>query len=234
MSQPTPITGHNDRNRIMVIGDSISHGREGDYTWRYRLWQWFGEQNINVGFFGPFEGTEPPPKPEPPRPPRFPGEEEEIRWPRVDGGYARDVDRKFLEGGGCRHFAVGGRQAKHVRASVRDEVKRWRPNLCVIELGFNDLALGRDKPEKVVGNIKGIVEEVQQAARENFEKEVRILVADVPRRKPYPGMGNLAERIENVDWILRKQIEGGSWGGEVRLVRLSEQYDCKSSGCDER
>ncbi|KAK7719407.1 hypothetical protein SLS63_010044 [Diaporthe eres] len=27
--------------RILVCGDSISQGREGDFTWRYRLWEWF-------------------------------------------------------------------------------------------------------------------------------------------------------------------------------------------------
>ena len=26
--------------RVMVVGDSISHGYEGYYTWRYRLWDW--------------------------------------------------------------------------------------------------------------------------------------------------------------------------------------------------
>lgn len=30
-----------DTVRILVCGDSISQGREGDFTWRYRLWEWF-------------------------------------------------------------------------------------------------------------------------------------------------------------------------------------------------
>lgn len=26
--------------KIMVVGDSISHGADSDWTWRYRVWQW--------------------------------------------------------------------------------------------------------------------------------------------------------------------------------------------------
>lgn len=34
--------------RVMIVGDSITQGREGDWTWRYRLWQWFDDQGIDV------------------------------------------------------------------------------------------------------------------------------------------------------------------------------------------
>lgn len=29
-----------EKPRIMIVGDSISHGAHEDWTWRYRLWQW--------------------------------------------------------------------------------------------------------------------------------------------------------------------------------------------------
>ena len=39
--------------RVMIVGDSISHGEEGDWTWRYRLWQWFkGSTSTSVDFVG--------------------------------------------------------------------------------------------------------------------------------------------------------------------------------------
>lgn len=42
-SAASAITSSPDTNtvRILVCGDSISQGREGDFTWRYRLWEWF-------------------------------------------------------------------------------------------------------------------------------------------------------------------------------------------------
>ncbi|KAI5367396.1 Putative fibronectin type III, lipase, GDSL, active, immunoglobulin-like, SGNH hydrolase superfamily [Septoria linicola] len=32
--------------KILILGDSITHGGEGDYTWRYRLWQWFKQESL--------------------------------------------------------------------------------------------------------------------------------------------------------------------------------------------
>jgi hypothetical protein len=40
-----------DRNqviRVMIVGDSITQGLEGDWTWRYRIWQWFKEEGVEV------------------------------------------------------------------------------------------------------------------------------------------------------------------------------------------
>lgn len=34
--------------KVMVVGDSITQGFEGDWTWRYRLWQWFKDQGEEV------------------------------------------------------------------------------------------------------------------------------------------------------------------------------------------
>ncbi|MCQ4041652.1 GDSL-type esterase/lipase family protein [Streptomyces rubrisoli] len=45
-------------HHVMVVGDSISNGFEGDDTWRYRLWQWAQQQNWQVTFVGPLTGTE--------------------------------------------------------------------------------------------------------------------------------------------------------------------------------
>jgi hypothetical protein len=50
--------------RIMVVGDSISQGVEGDWTWRYRLWEWFKSQDIAIDYVGPFLGTRPQAVPE--------------------------------------------------------------------------------------------------------------------------------------------------------------------------
>jgi len=48
-----------DSLRVMICGDSISQGREGDYTWRCRIWQWFTDNKIALKFVGPYTGTHP-------------------------------------------------------------------------------------------------------------------------------------------------------------------------------
>jgi hypothetical protein len=41
----------------MIVGDSISQGVEGDWTWRCRLWEWLEKQDILIDYVGPFMGT---------------------------------------------------------------------------------------------------------------------------------------------------------------------------------
>lgn len=44
---------------MMIVGDSLTQGSEGDWTWRYRLWEWLKSQEVLVDFVGPFLGTRP-------------------------------------------------------------------------------------------------------------------------------------------------------------------------------
>jgi hypothetical protein len=62
-----------DAISIMVVGDSISQGFEGDWTWRYRLWEWFQTEGVAVNFVGPYIGTRPPTPTGPPAPPQMLG-----------------------------------------------------------------------------------------------------------------------------------------------------------------
>ena len=43
--------------KVMIVGDSMSQGREGDWTWRFRIWEWFKDQGLTVDFVGPYNGT---------------------------------------------------------------------------------------------------------------------------------------------------------------------------------
>jgi hypothetical protein len=58
-SVPADIELRPEAVSVMVVGDSISQGGEGDWTWRYRLWEWLKSQEIVVDFVGPFIGTRP-------------------------------------------------------------------------------------------------------------------------------------------------------------------------------
>ena len=51
--------------KLMIVGDSISQGMEGDWTWRYRLWEWLDSQGEDFEFVGPWTGTRQPPDPAP-------------------------------------------------------------------------------------------------------------------------------------------------------------------------
>jgi lysophospholipase L1-like esterase len=39
--------------KVLVMGDSLTQQHEGDYTWRYRFWQYERAQHVNIDFVGP-------------------------------------------------------------------------------------------------------------------------------------------------------------------------------------
>ena len=42
-----------DPVRILLVGDSVTQGSAGDWTWRYRLWKHFDAAGVAVDFVGP-------------------------------------------------------------------------------------------------------------------------------------------------------------------------------------
>lgn len=74
--------------RVLVVGDSMTHGSEGDYTWRYRMHEWFVSQGIAYQFVGPYAGTIKPPEPAPPEKPLLYNDVAPNPPPNVGGGYA--------------------------------------------------------------------------------------------------------------------------------------------------
>jgi lysophospholipase L1-like esterase len=103
---PTPV-------RIMIAGDSITQGFDGDYTWRYRLFLEFARQAVPVDFVGsktaPYGGR---------------------------GTY-------LVSGWDSDHSAVGGAALWERDESIGAEVALLRPDVLVALYGTNDLVDGR-------------------------------------------------------------------------------------------
>ena len=209
--------------RIMVVGDSISHGREGDWTWRYRLWEWFRREGVAAAFVGPFRGTVPPDEPEPPRPP--PLTTDPPRPPpflRTDGGYARGVAPGFLAAGSA-HFAASGRQVMQAKDLVAEQVAAHQPDLCLVQLGFNDLGWCASGPDVTLASMKHLVDRVR-AAKPN----VRFAIANVPHHTLIPGRDDLPVITERYNALLAAAIPTWSTpGSPVALVRFCENYSCE-------
>ncbi|MBS4754388.1 hypothetical protein KG112_16390 [Nocardioides sp. zg-ZUI104] len=49
-SEPTPGA---EAVRVLIVGDSVTHGSSGDWTWRYRLWHHLVDSGVDVDFVGP-------------------------------------------------------------------------------------------------------------------------------------------------------------------------------------
>ncbi|KAH6845608.1 carbohydrate esterase family 3 protein [Chaetomium sp. MPI-CAGE-AT-0009] len=218
-----------DKNeiKVMVVGDSISHGREGDWTWRYRIWEWFIQEGINVRFVGPYKGTVPPDEPHPPRPPRLEDEPPQLPAPlRTDGGYAAGVHRDFLSN--CHHFAACGQQAYLAKDLVAEQVAAYQPDLCLVQLGFNDLGWRMCGPVPTLASIGHLIEKARSA-----KPDLKFAVANVPQRTDIPGREDLPRDTDLYNRMLAQGILGwNTLKSPVALVCFCENYSCGGTNSD--
>lgn len=145
------VTRRDGAIKVMVVGDSISQGHDGDWTWRYRMWQWFKREDIAVDFVGPYTGTHPwffPPGA------IIPPVEGENDPPPAWGQYAVGASPDFDD----NHFAAWGRPALFAEGLVGYQVKKFMPDYLLVLLGFNDLGWFSHKPENVLDSMKKLVD----------------------------------------------------------------------------
>lgn len=210
-----------DIPKFMVIGDSITHGHEGDYTWRYRLWEWLQSSNTTVDFVGPYVGTQPPDEPAPPSPPRFPDEPAPASGPRTYGGYALDVE----EGFDSDHFAVWGRQAAQVKGEIAQMVSTYSPDYLLIAIGFNDLGWFVSGPEGTLESVKAIVDNAR-----SVKSDIKFALANVPMRTYIGGRDDLPIITNEYNDLLVDAIPQWSTStSPIALVQFRENYECKPS-----
>jgi lysophospholipase L1-like esterase len=163
----------------MIVGDSISHGAEGDHTWRYRLSQHFGEHDVVVRFVGPWTGTWVPPEPGGGELAEFAHDAQARpgRYPRGAG---------FGDG---LHYARWGRKLHEAKDGIRSAVAACRPDHLLVALGFNDLAWGTSGPAGLLADLEIFVGRARQA-----RPRLRFLIANVVHRTPldaHPHLGPL-------------------------------------------
>jgi len=114
--------------KVMVLGDSLSHGWGGDWTWRYWAWREARRQGASVDFVGPSRSV--------------------ARWhgTRYERTTAWDSD----------HASVSGSTVDYHQPKVRDLMTSHLPDVLVVELGTNDLAKG-DSAVTVASQLRTLI-----------------------------------------------------------------------------
>lgn len=122
--------------RVLLTGDSITQGFNGDPTWRYYLAREFTRQRIPVDFVG------------------------SRRLPAVLAGYRTSVYAapRF----DSDHFAQGGGTLWRQQQTIGAEVRLRRPDVTFLEAGLNDLIAGVS-PQQLEGNLRRWVSNVRAA-----------------------------------------------------------------------
>ncbi|MCX4550141.1 SGNH/GDSL hydrolase family protein [Streptomyces sp. NBC_01267] len=124
------------RPRMMFVGDSMTIGRAGDYTWRYRMWQHLGA-SPGVGYETVGPRTELYESSTAYADPAFPAE-------------AR------------RHLAGWGEGWQHMAPVIRETVRTHRADLLLISLGLIDLGFYTDA-DQTARNVRTFLAEARAA-----------------------------------------------------------------------
>lgn len=214
--------------KIMIVGDSISHGREGDYTWRYRIWEWLQRSANNnlfgreIHFVGPYQGTYPAEKPSPPRPP--PLQSDHYHALETSGsGYAHDIDPVFLHPIYSSHASANGRQVKQAKSFIAEQVRVHRPDICLVQLGFNDLGWRVTGPGDTLRSMRELVDNARSE-----KPDLKFAIANVPYRTAIFGFPELPGLTSVYNDLLEQATQQWDNGvSPVRLVRFCENYECE-------
>src|SRR4030095_1828177 len=112
---------------MMIVGDSISHGSSGDYTWRYRLYKHLTANGIAVDFVGPRNDLE------------------NIMTTQAGDGDQTYADPDF----DTDHDSQSGRTLVDEAAVIGSKVREYNPDYLLVLLGINDLGLRARTPAQV-------------------------------------------------------------------------------------
>ncbi|NDZ81062.1 hypothetical protein G3I19_21490 [Streptomyces sp. SID10853] len=145
--------------RMMFVGDSMTIGRAGDYTWRYRMWQHLGDSCEIVGprttLYEPDAepGTEPSPAPgtassaQPHTAEQHTAEPYAAQPHTAQPHTARPgtayADPAF-PAEARRHLSGWGEGWQHMAPVIRETVAAHRPDLLLVSLGLIDLGFYTD------------------------------------------------------------------------------------------
>ncbi|WP_411111020.1 GDSL-type esterase/lipase family protein [Streptomyces sp. c-19] len=106
-----------DMINIMIVGDSISHGSSGDWTWRYRFWKHLREHEVSLDLVGPKNTLD------------------NIRTAEEGDGDLTYADPEFDPD----HDAQWGRPYLSEKDEIEAKVREHRPDYLLVLLGINDL-----------------------------------------------------------------------------------------------
>lgn len=207
--------------KILVCGDSITQGQEFDFTWRYRLWEWFHINNAahlapSLQYVGPYNGTLPTNQRNSLEGARH---EDGVLVPPTWGSYHPTTDPEFTGA----HFALYGRPAWQTVDALQTQVETYQPDIVVLHLGFNDIAWWGVKPAELVERMGWLVFRARLAKR-----DVGVLVADVNSRLLLEARPDIEGLTREYNALLADKVE--EWStveSPVLLAKVRDEYDCK-------
>ena len=139
--------------RIMLVGDSITQGSAGDWTWRYRLWQHLRDSGAQVDLVGPWDDLY-------------------DYNAGVFGSHAY-ADPHFDQD----HAARWGTAFTDEQPPIGTLVRRYHPDVVVEGFGVNDLVWRHETPQDTLAAARSFVEQARATA-----PDVDVVLTALPQR----------------------------------------------------
>lgn len=144
--------------KILIVGDSITQGSSGDWTWRYRLAKALDVAGCSYDFVGPRDGVH--------SLTTGANDAQEYQDPNFDQDH-------FSLWGGTFHY-VDDDYATTTENSIGWAVSEYQPDVVVEALGVNDLAYWTDADD-TLAMAQRFVEQVQAA-----DPDTAVVMSTVP------------------------------------------------------
>ena len=138
--------------RILLVGDSVTQGSAGDWTWRYRLWQHLRDTGTAVDLVGPRNDVY------------------DFNVPAF--GSQAYADPRFDRD----HAARWGMTFSGQDVPIQQLVRRYRPDVVVEMLGLNDLVMEHRRPRLVIRSARAFVRDARAA-----DPDVDVVLAELPQ-----------------------------------------------------
>jgi lysophospholipase L1-like esterase len=137
---PAPTVHAASAKRLMIVGDSISQGSAGDFTWRYRLWK-------HLQATAPGAAT-------------FVGDRNDL-FDNVSGqqGSYAYADPSF----NTNHHALWGRPLVYEKDTIAQAVQSSGAQVLLVLMGINDLAWFLETPAQAEGYMETFVQNARSA-----------------------------------------------------------------------
>ncbi|WP_181923586.1 GDSL-type esterase/lipase family protein [Streptomyces inhibens] len=129
--------------RIMFVGDSMTIGSTGDFTWRYRMWQ-----HLNATFGGPY---------------RIVGPRHALHDPVEGAPTSYDYGDPGFPDEARRHLAGWGEGWLHMAPLIGDAVRRYDADTLLVSLGLIDLGFYTNA-EQTAENVREFMAQARAAA----------------------------------------------------------------------
>ncbi|MFE7775891.1 GDSL-type esterase/lipase family protein [Streptomyces sp. NPDC057445] len=193
--------------RFMFVGDSMTIGRAGDYTWRYRMWQ-----HLNRSFGGPYKIVGPRTE-----------LHDTVAGAPVSTAYA---DPDFPERA-RKHLAGWGEGWMHMAPLIRDTVTTTKADVLLVSLGLIDLGFYTNSSQTAL-NVRAFIGEAR-AANPHVRAVLLPVIPNVRAMSDAP----FALECERFNELLAKAVADlDSPAAPLLLATPPESYDVHSDTYD--